>query len=580
MPSVVRSLTLRRTLPLLLLLLFSSPVWGRSWSIANYSDSIVINEDSSAVIVERITADFVGSFNGIIRRIPVEYPGPSGSNYTLFLDVLKVQDGEGRDLEYKITTQGGERRIKIFVPGAVNARREVVITYKVRNPIRYFDTYDEFYWNVTGNDWEVPIQAASASVTLPEKASGADVRAQAFTGVYGSTLSQAAHRISGSRVEFETTQPLPRRGGLTIDVYLPKGIVEQPGLLTRLGWFLESNPIIFLPFATFAVMFTMWRFKGRDPDPGISVAPLYEPPQGLTPAECGALADDRIDGRDITSTLVDLAVRGYVKIEEKTEKQLLIFDSKGYVLQLVKPREHWGELTGFERDMLENIFSSGDVTTLSSLQNRFYKALPGIRRDILTGLKKKGMYNTDPDSARNWALLAIVLVAVPFFLLQYFGIANFFLSPWIATVSIGVAIAIVIFFVRIMPARSLRGARTWVAVRGFEEFMNRVDGDRLRTMPANTFEKYLPFAMALGVEERWAQAFAGILQNPPTWYVGPPGTHFNSMHFTNNLRAMASTANTTFASAPRSSSSGSGFSGGGGGGFSGGGFGGGGGSAF
>jgi len=105
-----------RPLLLLLLLLCSVPAWGRSWSISNYTDTIVLNEDGSAVVMERITADFVGAYNGIIRRIPIEYPGPHGSNYTLFLDVLRVQDGESRDLEHKISTQSGFRKIKIFVP--------------------------------------------------------------------------------------------------------------------------------------------------------------------------------------------------------------------------------------------------------------------------------------------------------------------------------------------------------------------------------------------------------------------------------------------------------------------------------
>jgi uncharacterized membrane protein len=580
---VARSMMRWRVFSLLLLLFLSAPAWARSWSIANYTDTIVIDEDGSAVVIERITAVFVGSFNGIIRRIPVDYPGPHGSNYTLFLDVLQVQDSEGRDLKYQLSTASGERKVKIFVPGATDARREIVITYRVRNPIRYFDSYDEFYWNVTGNDWEVPIQAASANVTLPQKAADAGLRAQAYTGVYGSVEREAEARIDGAKAYFETTNPLPMRGGLTIDIYIPKGILKAPGPFTRLAWFLESNPVLLVPLFTFVVMFTVWRFKGRDPDPGISVAALYEPPKDLTPAECGALIDDRVDPRDITSTIVDLAVRGYLRIEEKSEKELLIFTRKDYVFYLMKPKAQWSGLTAFEQTMLDNIFQQGEVTSLSSLRNRFFAVLPSIRRDILSALKQKGMYNTDPESARGWALLAVALVVVPLVLLQYFGWANFFLSGWIALAAIAVSVAIIIFFAHIMPARSLRGARTRVAVRGFEEFMNRVDGDRLRTMPPDTFEKYLPFAMALGVEEHWAKAFAGIIQNPPSWYVSADRTMFNSIYFTYNLRAMSTTAGETFASAPRSSSSGSGFSSGGGfsgGGFSGGGFGGGGGSAF
>src|SRR5262245_66008551 len=131
MLSLARSMVRWRVFPLLLLLLLPAPAWARSWSISNYSDTIVISEDGSAVVIERITAVFVGSFNGIIRRIPVEYPGPHGSNYTLFLDLMQVQDAEGRDLKYELSTVRGERKIKIFIPGAQDARREILITYKV-----------------------------------------------------------------------------------------------------------------------------------------------------------------------------------------------------------------------------------------------------------------------------------------------------------------------------------------------------------------------------------------------------------------------------------------------------------------
>jgi uncharacterized membrane protein len=133
-----------------------------------------------------------------------------------------------------------------------------------------------------------------------------------------------------------------------------------------------------------------------------------------------------------------------------------------------------------------------------------------------------------------------------------------------------------------MSAKTMTGARTQVAVLGFQEFLNRVDADRIKRMPPDTFEKFLPYAMAFGVEQHWAQAFAGIVKDPPTWYVSPNGyTGFTPLYFSSSMHSMASDMHQVFTSSPRASSTGSGFGGGGGGGgFSGGGFGGGGGGAF
>jgi len=578
-------LAFRYELSLLLLCasVFPSPLHAKSWRVTEFQDSIAIDQAGGARVSERLTIQFEGEWHGIHRTIPIEYPGPHGTNYTLLLKVLSVADGTGNELKYESNTSKGFRDLKIYIPGATDTTKVVQIDYAVKNGIRYFDSYDEFYWNVTGNDWPVPIDHASAFVRFPDGAAGS-LRAQSFTGAYGSAGHEATAEINGADATFETTAPLPMRGGLTIDVYIPKGILKEPGALTRLIWFLRSNPIIFLPFMTLAAMFLVWRQWGRDPDPGMSVAPMYEPPRNISPAEAGTLIDDTIHPRDITSTLVDLAVRGYLRIEEKDEKGLL-FHHKDYVFHLLKPREQWKDLAPHEQVMLENIYAGGGTETrLSALKNHFYTALPIIRTDIMSSLRKKGMYLLDPESANGYSIVAAIVILIPFALAQFTGRANFFSSISSLIVALVISAAIWWLFARQMTAKTIQGGRTRVEILGFQEFMNRVEADRLKRMPPDTFEKFLPYAMALGVEHSWARKFAGIIQNPPSWYVSPTlyvMGGFNPMLFTNSMHSMSSDMHQVFVSAPRSSSSGSGWSGGGsGGGFSGGGFGGGGGSAF
>jgi len=567
----------------LLALAQASTAQARNWRISDFKDNISIAEDGTAQVNEKITLVFVGEWHGIHRTIPIEYPGPNQTNYTLFVTLRSITDDDGNKLKYESSKSGDFRDYKIYIPGAVDATKVVNIDYSVRNGVRYFDGYDEFYWNVTGNDWPVPIDHASAFVTLPENAAGG-LRAQAFTGAYGSTQHDATAEVKGADAMFETTEPLSMRGGLTIDIYIPKRILKEPSSLIKLGWFLGSNPIVFLPLFTLAIMLGLWHAVGKDPDPGVSVAPMYEPPTGMTPAEVGTLVDDSTDPRDITSTIVDLAVRGYIKIEEKVDA-ILVFHHKDYIFHLLKQREQWGaDLVPHERVMLENIFVGGTETRLSSLKNRFYTALPLVREDIMSALKKKGMYLLDPDSANGYSIAAAVVIGVVVAGLQVLGWVNLFNSVPLAVGSILISAVIWWLFARQMTAKTPLGARTRVAVLGFEEFLNRVDADRIKRLPPDTFEKFLPYAMAFGVEQHWAQAFAGIVKDPPTWYAGPgPYVAFNPILFSSSMRGMATDMHQVFVSAPRSSSTGSGFGGGGfggGGGFSGGGFGGGGGSAF
>ncbi|MGB9236985.1 MAG: DUF2207 domain-containing protein [Terriglobales bacterium] len=554
-----------------------------SWHIGDFKDTIAIAADGSALVSEKITVVFQGPWHGIHRTIPVEYPGPNGTNYTLFINVQSVTDENGNKLKYESSKSGANRDLKIYIPGAVDTTRVVNIDYSVRNGIRYFDGYDEFYWNITGNDWPVPIDHASAFITLPETATGG-VRAQAFTGTYGSKESEADAQVNGADVTVESTRGLPMRGGLTVDVYIPQGIVAAPSAMTKLFWFIGSNPILFLPLFTLAVMSGLWYAVGRDPDPGVSVAPQYEPPKGLTPAEAGTLVGDCIHPRDITSTIVDLAVRGYIKIEEKVDT-FLVFHHKDYAFHLLKAQTEWGaELAPHERVMLENIFLGGTETRLSSLKNRFYTAIPIIRQDIMSALKNKGIYALDPESANGYSIVAAVVIAILVVGVQVMGWMNLFYSAPLAIVSVLVSAVIWWLFARQMTAKTVTGARTWIAVLGFQEFMNRVDKDRIGSMAPDTFEKFLPYAMALGVEHHWAQAFDGIVKDPPRWYVSPNGyVGFSPLFFSSSMHSMAGDMHQVFVSSPRASSTGSGFGSGGGfsgGGFSGGGFGGGGGGAF
>ena len=572
-----------RTLALVVLCAaLTIPAFARDWHIARFDTQMAVAQDGVSTVTERIDVVFEGAFHGIYRDIPVEYPGPHGSNYTLFLKVTGVTDGEGNRLKYESSTQNGNRHLKIYIPDAVNATRTVEIHYTVTNAVRWFDDHDEMYWNVTGNDWPVPIESASASIVFPPNAAG-ELRAQAFTGVYGSQGQRAGVKVSGNTVSVETMDPLSMREGLTADVYITKGVLTQPSKLTQAIWFLRSNIIVLLPLWAFIVMFVFWWTKGRDPKPDISVAPMYEPPKGMTPAEVGTLVDDVVHPRDITSTLVDLAVKGYIKIEEK-ESKTLVFSHRDYIFHLLKPQSEWTALEPHERVMLNHMFAGGVTDVhLSDLKNQFYVAIPTMKDNILGELKGKGMYSVDPESAHAYVLAGVLFTAAPFVLVQVFGAGSIFDSPGLLVAAGIVAVLVIFLFARIMTAKSRKGVDTKVEILGLQEFINRVDADRLKRMPPDTFEKVLPYAMALGIENRWAKAFQGVAQNPPNWYVGPtPYMAFNPIFFAGSMHAMATDAHQAFVASPRASSTGSGWSGGGfgGGGFSGGGFGGGGGGAF
>jgi uncharacterized membrane protein len=561
------------------------PSFAREWKISRFISNVTVAQDGTMSVREHLVVDFEGDYHGIYRDIPIEYPGPHGANYELFLKIVGVHDAMGHRLKYDSNVRNGYRHLKIYIPDASNSTQSIEIDYTVLNGIRWFDGYDELYWNVTGNDWPVPIDQAMAIILFPANSLG-NLRAQAFTGVYGSAAQDASVVVNGNVVKVQANDPLTMREGMTADVMISKSVLNEPSKLTFAMWFIRSNTIVLLPLWALIVMFFFWWTKGRDPKADMSVAPMYEPPAGMTPAEVGALIDDSVHPRDITSTLVDLAVKGFIKIEE-TESKTFLFSHRDYTFHSLKDAGTWTPdvLEAHERVMLNHMFRNGlTQVRMSELRNHFYSAIPTIKEDILAELKSKGMYSVDPDSAHAYVLVGVLLTAIPFIAAQLLGWGDILSSPGLLILSALISLIIVFIFARIMTAKSLKGVRTKIQILGLQEFINRVDADRLQRMPPDTFEKILPFAMALGIENRWAMAFQGIVQNPPTWYVGPtPYVGWNPIFFASSMHSMATDVHQAFVSSPRASSSGSGWGGGGfggGGGFSGGGFGGGGGGAF
>jgi hypothetical protein len=521
---------------------------------------------------------FEGAWNGIERLIPIEYRTPQGFNYSLRLDRVTVTDDAGTPLTFESSRERHYRNLKIWIPGATDATRTFVLKYRVRNGLKFFEDHDELYWNVTGDEWDVPIEQASARIILPPQTTG--IRAQAFTGAYGAREAAATVEIVGAGVEMTMTRALGFREGLTAVVGWNKGIVAAPTALDQTHTFLVSNWALGIPLLVFIVMYRLWATRGRDPRLR-PITVLYEPPDRLTPAEAGTLVDDSPDTRDLTATVVDLAVRGYLRIaEQKAEHLFGLWSSTDYRFHRTKSSQEWTTLPIYERLLLEALFkdSTTDDVSLSSLENRFYRSLPPIQDAIFESLQKRKYYTQRPDRVKQGYLIGgIVLGMLLTFALSALA-DRWGMAPLTFLGAGALSGLIVVGFGRIMPARTLQGSRALEGVLGFEEFLTRVEADRFDRVikTPELFEKFLPYAMALGVEKNWAGAFESIVMTAPAWYQGAELAQFNTRGFTSRMGDMATRTGTTMTSAPRSSG-GSGF---GGGGSSGGGFGGGGGRGF
>ena len=563
----------------LLAIALAAPASARQLKIQKFSAEIFVQPDSSLDVTETIEVNFIGVWHGLYRTIPVEYVTPQGFNYSLFVKFGGATDAAGQPLKVESSRERHYLKWKIYVDDATDSVRTIQLHYKVRNGLKFFEDHDELYWNVTGDEWDVPVGNASAQILLPPGVTG--VRTNEFTGSYGSRAQNAEVTSSENTVDVSMLRPLSFHEGLTVVVGWDKGFVKEPGTTDQISQFLASNWPIFLPIPVFLIMFWLRATRGTDPRVG-PVAVQYAPPEGMSPAEAGTLVDESAAMRDITATIVDLAVRGYIVIEEKESSQMMgLLHNKDYVFHLKKGAKEWAGLKSHELVLLSGIFSNGALADveLSSLQNEFYKNLPGIKTSIFDELMEHGYFQHRPDYVRSAFVGGGIALGVLFFFLGNAMSQKMGMAPAPFFVAAILSAGIIIGFGWFMPARTVDGAKALAGVLGFEDFLSHVEAgrmDRLSQTP-ETFEKFLPYAMALGVEKKWVGAFQNIYSQPPSWYQGGYSNGaFYPVMFISSLDNMTTRASSVMASAPRSSG-GSGF---GGGGFSGGGMGGGGGGGF
>jgi uncharacterized membrane protein len=563
------------------LILFISPAFAQYFTINKFHSDIMIGEDSSIIVKETIDVEFHQPRHGIYREIPFKYRDDFGKVITTPTKVLSVTDGSGKAWKYKVERTGPMIHVRIGdAKRYVEGRWTYIITYKVENVILFFKDHDELYWNVTGNYWKAPINEVSAVVFLTTKGKSKSLMAAGYEGGYGSK-EECGFETYDNSGKFFTKRSLKMGEGLTAVFGWDKGLVFPPSSWKQFLWAINlgENWVFLLPIFSFLYMFSLWHRKGRDPRVRESVAVMYEPPkfenQPLTPAEVGTLIDEKLDPRDITSTIVGLAVKGYIKIEE-TKKEGILFDKTDYYLRKVKGPD--ANVSPFERELMERLLGGTAGVRVSDLKNRFYAYLPELKKALYGELIRKKYFLSSPEKVRNSYMAAGIVVWVFAILAFLFLLPSSGVKSFIAGLLTGIP---VVAFAKFMPVKTRAGASAYMDILGFQEFMNRAEKDRLERMgDKDLFSKFLPYAIALNVADNWAKAFEGVYQEPPDWYVSPGGFRmFTPYAFTHSLNSVTSDLGSAMFSAPRGSSGGSG-GGFGGGGSSGGGFGGGGGGSW
>ncbi len=618
--------------------------------IRSFDSRITLNADGSMLVKETIAVTAAGKsiVHGIYRDFPTRYKDHRGNRYSVLFDIVSLQlDGYAEP--YHIEDQSNGVRVYfgssayVLQPG----EHTYVFEYRTDRQLGFFAGYDELYWNVTGNGWQFPIDVATATVVLPPNIRTKVTDLEGYTGREGEKGREyTATRDDDGNPVFSASH-IPPEQGLTIVVEWPKGLIAEPTAEQKRAWFLRDNKPELLGIGGVCLVFiyylVVWAQVGRDPKAG-SIVPLYEPPDGMSPAAVRFLERMGFDEKGFTCAIIGLAAKGYLKIEQD--------ESKTYKLVRQGKAPSETGLSTDEKAMVKILFEEGSPLVLTNKQHTLLSRAKKALENTLHATTETGYFRTNgryvwPGALLSLAALAAMIVtrggqqlAVALFMSVWLtgwsfgvyallssvvrawrsvpsegvlgagqaGFLTLFSLPFIGGECLGIgfllwasgvvaavimvsAIFLNVLFHHLLKARTLAGRALTDRVEGFKMFLKAVDADRLQTMappPDKTpelFERFLPYALALGVEQAWANQFSSVLAQAaavggstsgysPSWYSGFTTVTFSAASFTTSFGSSFSGAISSSSAAPGSSSGGGGggSSGGGGGGGGGGGW--------
>jgi uncharacterized protein (TIGR04222 family) len=471
-----------------------------------FHSDIVVMPDGWIEVTEtiRVRAEGEQIRRGIYRELPTDYRDKLGNRYEVHLQPLALLRNDRPEPFHSRSDRNGIRTYfgssDRFIETGIHT---YTFRYRASRMLGFFETRDELYWNVTGNGWAFPIDEASATVRLGFPVAPVDLEVTAYTGAWGSKAQDYRANVDADSIaHFSARNPLPPLHGLTIVLMWPKGHVAEPTQLKRLVWLLRDNANLLIVIAGIVVLLAyyvpVWRRYGKDPEEGVLVT-RYEPPDGFSPASLRYIRQMYYDNKVMTTAIVSLAVKGYLRINDLGSKHTL-FD--------LQPENGAAPLATGEREFYEAIFAEGRRVVLEQDNHALIAAAKSAHEDSLVADYRQRYFQTN------------ALLNVPGILIALGSVVAALVIGGPPSITVIGAIVVmfltIAFFVMIMKRPTIRGRKVLDEMLGFRDYLEVAEKDEmnLRNPPEKTpqlFEAYLPFALALGVEQAWAEKFASVL---------------------------------------------------------------------
>jgi hypothetical protein len=451
----------------------------------------------------------------------------------------RYEPGYGGDYTYQTSVEDGDFTIRWYFPPTSNSSHMFTVRYTVNGGLRIYEGGDQVYWVAVYADRGFPVYGSTVTVHLPDQAESGPV------AVYSTDASVSGEGTS--TVVFEAQETIDPGQEFEVRVQFPSGIVQaakpnwQADYDRQAEWEERYQDIANLGLGALGALFLiggplglllLWYLRGRDPQVSLPAEYLPQPPSDDPPGIAGTLVDEKADMQDIIATLVDLARRGYLTIEEHKDNSF--FNTTNYDFSFQRTGKGADDLLPYEQRLLSAVFKGRSSRRMSDLKNQFYTAIPDIQRKLYEQTVKQGYFTGSPNKVRNrYAALGVGLLIGVFgcgiagvaIVAQYAGAV---ICPFMGLGITAIGIAMVGQW---MPVKTRSGAKQAAHWEAFRRYLKDIERYTELDEATDQFERYLPYAIALGVDRSWVRKFSRVETAPvpmPIWYLPMPRPGYSS----------------------------------------------------
>ena len=554
-------------------------------SIESFAVDIAVAADGVLQVEERITYNF-GDLerHGIFRLIETRHAQPASAWYKKRLISLQpvsvTRDGKSESYQNE-AYQGLNLRIG-DADQTISGIHEYVISYEVTGALSEVGDMTELYWNVTGNQWDIPIKRTE--VTVRTKDSGElGAMAACYVGLSSTnnTCQEVVHNGVGANktVTFVHDKILPPGEELTIaqelNLAVPVTVIEENNLI----YFMLG--ISFVWFGGLGIYLYRWKTQYRR---RTTVIAQYEPYEQFQPLFTGVLFDNRLDTQDITAGIISLAEQGFISITQKIDKVFFVFETNDYEVELLRSPQEAGQVYADELFSLlfaepkAGLLTAGKKVRLSEIKKNQTKLLKNakiiknLQQSVKKRLQTQGFLESDWSQKIKTILFGFIGLVIIAVVIVGRGLSGFLESPVFGLLLVLILASLFLVVIFASTRRTTKGYEAMYYLRGFKDFLSVTEKERytFHNAPSKSpeqFMKFLPYAIAFGVEKEWSEVFADISIPAPSWYQSDiPGSQFSASAFTSELSSFSNSLSRSASSGSSGSGSAGGGSGGGGGG--------------